>query len=398
MYLKSIHCAIFAVSILLGQSVCAEETFAQWKDIFYDQALAAGVKKQILNTYMPQMDLLPEIIEQDTKLPEYIPTFASYISTRLKRTDDGRKMAQKYSSLLQHVSNKYKIPPEYLLALWGMETNYGRLMGNVDMLDALASLAYHPRRRTFFSAQLISYLKILGIEPEPPKVGSWDAGFGHFQFMPGTFEMYAVDGDGDKARDLIASLPDAFSSAANYLHQLGWKPEELWGREVIIPQNINWNFSSDDIKPVRDWIALGIGPAHLKRFPDDEYTLKASLVTPMGSKGPAFLTYPNFQHILHWNKHELYALSACLLADAIADRFNGFRTQPSEEKITSEEIKLIQQRLIDMKLDLKNVDGRLGKKTKQALQKLQAQLGLIPDGFPDRQLLDLLTTTKQEEN
>ncbi len=399
MHLKSICCAIFAVFTLLGRNVCAEESFAQWKELFYDQALAAGIKKQTLDLYVPQMDLLPKIIEQDVKLPEYIPTFTSYIESRLtqERIDIGRQLAKQHEALLQQISKKYNVPAEYLLALWAMETNYGAFMGNVDILDALASLAYHPRRRTFFTSQLISYLRILERETIPPKVGSWDAGFGHFQFMPGTFEIYAVDGDKDKARDLISSLPDAFASAANYLHQLGWDPANLWGREVIVPQNIDWDATTDKLKKVDEWIALGIKPANLESFPENERSIQAALTAPMGSKGPTFLTYSNFRYIMNWNKYELYALTAGLMADSIAGRFKGFYTQPNGEKIKSEEIQQLQEYLLNMGYHIGNADGKLGKNTKHAIRSVQGKLGLIPDGFPDRQLLNLLTTKKQEE-
>ena len=397
--LKTIACSILCLHICMAYSAHADEDFTTWKKTFYQQALTAGVKKKTLDLYVPQMDLLPKIIEQDVKLPEYIPTFQSYIQTRLTPTkiEGGQFMQKRYPSYLDKIEQKYFVPSEYLIALWGMETNYGKFMGNVDMLDSLASLAYHPRRRKFFTNQLISYLKILETEPVPPKIGSWDAGFGHFQFMPGTFEAYAVDGDEDSARDLIGSVPDAVASAANYLHKLGWNPNELWGREVLLPKNINWDIVLDGKRrSVSEWQKIGIHPAGLSEFPKTELDIEAGLTAPMGSKGPVFLTYPNFRRIMNWNKYELYALSVGLLSDALAGRSHAFYTTPQEIKIKSTDIQELQTKLSELGYDVGPVDGKLGKKSRHALQQFQTKVGLIPDGYPNQQILDILTTYRKE--
>ena len=315
--LKLIGCIVFSLSLFSCFNVKADTDFSLWKREFYQEALKEGVSKSLLDKILPEMDLLERVIQLDTQKPKYVANFYDYMKTRTTdtRINSGLKMLKKYPTWLSRVEEKYGIPKAYLVAFWGMETNYGSFKGKVDMLDSLASLAYHPRRRRFFTNELISYLKMVernGIAA--PEIGSWDGGFGNFQFMPTTFLAYAVDGDNNGRIDIVNNIPDSFSSAANYLRHLKWRTNEPWGREVILPADFDFSqIHHHEIKSISEWAELGVKPKHVSCFPDSEKEIEAEFRMPMGKDGPIFLVYPNFKIIMRWNKSSLYAFSIGLI-------------------------------------------------------------------------------------
>ena len=367
------------------------DDFNSWKQEFYQQALKQGISKKILDQTVPKMKLLERVIQLDMQKPEFVSNFYDYTNRRLSadRVANGQKMIHKYKTWLAKVEEKYGIPRAYLVALWGMETNYGTFMGSVDMLDSLASLAYHPRRRKFFTGELIAYLKILEHESSvAPKLGSWDGGFGNFQFMPTTFLAYAVDGDGNGRRDIVNNMPDAFASAANYLHQMGWKKDETWGREIIIPEDLDWNhIHKHETKTVSDWEKLGIKPKHVSEFPDAEKNTVAEWHMPMGKKGPIFLTYPNFKIIMRWNKLSLYAISVGLLADVIEKRYDPIEPPADFRPLRTTEVICLQEKLIEKGYMSGGADGLIGPQTRSGIVAFQRDKGLSPDAYPDFELL-----------
>lgn len=385
--LKSLCCILFLGVLNLSFSVNANSDFEAWKKEFYKEALKKGISQSVLDRKVPQMQLLERVIRLDTEKPEYVYNFFDYIKTRLTeyRISKGKKMARKYRTWLKRVENTYGVPQEYILAFWGLETNYGNYMGKVDMLNSLATLAYHPRRRKFFTNELIAYLKIVEDEPSvAPKLGSWDGGFGNFQFMPTTFRAYAVDGDNNGRRDIVRNIPDAFSSAASYLSQMGWNKEEPWGREVILPPNINLKkVHKNDIRTVGEWKKKGILPKYIDDFMPSELNIKAKLRMPMGVSGPVFLTYPNYNLILRWNKHELYALTVGLLADILMDRYPAL-TKPEELKPIKTELVIEMQKKLGEKGFYKGkYDGKIGPKTRYAIRQYQIKNKLLADGYPN---------------
>ncbi len=391
-FLISIVCCFCAGSLMTPCSVIADTDFDNWKQEFYQYALEKGVSKPTLDQYVPQMKLLERVVHIDTKKPEYVANFYDYTKSRIEplRINGGRKMAKKYKTWLRRVSEKYGVQPEYLLSFWGMETNYGNYMGRVKMLDSLASLSYHPRRRQFFSNELVAYLKIMEEEPSvAPEIGSWDGGMGNFQFMPTTFRAYAVDGDNNHRRDIVRNIPDALSSAANYLSAMGWDSTEPWGREIILPKDIDGeDIHHNRTRTVREWRALGIKPKHTADFPKNEYDIKAYLRMPMGKTGPVFLTYPNYNIILRWNRSELYALSVGILADILSDRRPPL-TQPADfVPMKRVWVQQIQEKLAEQGLYKGKTDGSVGPKTRHAIRQYQIQNKLFPDGYPTKELFD----------
>lgn len=390
---------VLAIMMLMGHSVNAQDDFALWKQAFRQEALQAGVLPSTLDKFLPRMALLPSVIQADKKQPEFVSTFWDYIDARLtnERIQQGQMLLKRYPTWLARISDKYQVPREYILAFWGLETNYGKMMGNTNVLNALTTLAYNPRRRKFFTRELIAFLKILEQEKWDVVKGSWAGAFGHFQFMPTTFEAYAVDADENGTKNIMVSMPDAFASAANYLHKMGWNPAETWGQEVSLPQTVDWaQVYAQKEKTVADWQGLGITPAY------DDWKVNtntvASLVMPMGKNGPAFLTFPNFKRVMRWNKSELYALTVCFLADILADEWQGISYPRSEQKLSTQEVVEIQTILKEFGYYPDSSDGLVGPKTRRAILAFQKARGLDEDGYPSKNLLDLLNSYRKELN
>ena len=368
--------------------------FEAWKQQFRKQALAEGVSEKTLDTFIPQMDLLPSVVQSDRKQPEFVSTFWDYVDKRLtpNRIDEGLLMMKRYPTWLKRLEERFGVPGQYIVAFWGLETNYGVTKGKTDILDALATLAYDKRRRAFFTRELIAFLKILEIERWTQVKGSWAGAFGHFQFMPTTFMAYAVDADNNGSRNIINNMPDAFASAASYLHKMGWRYDEPWGHEVILPKNIDWNVVHDAKGfPVQVWQNLGYKLATGRDFPEQEREITARLVLPMGLRGPAFLVYPNFYRIMKWNKSELYALTVAFLADILKGEWPGIRAPRNPEKFSSEDVQKIQKKLSESGYYKGAMDGQLGPKMRRAVLAYQKDQRLPQDGYLSVEIVKLLT-------
>lgn len=380
-------------------SALAEDDFSAWKKEFEKNALQSGVKQATLSKYLPQMELLSRVIEQDIKKPEFLQNFWDYTKARLtpEKIAKGKEMMHTYPTWLKRIQENYGIEPQYLVALWGMETNYGGFLGKTKLLNSLGSLAYHPRRRKYFTKELIAYFKILESEPYPPEWGSWDGGFGNFQFMPTTFEAYAVDADGNGTKSLIASIPDSFASAANFLRSMGWKVGQTWGREVQLPENFQWEYYNKK-QTVADWIKEGVKPVYISDFPQNEFEIEARLLTPQGSEGPFFLVYPNFEYLRRWNGLELYGLTTGLLADILAN-YRQVHTYPENFKpIRTETIIKMQEILAQKGYNIGTPDGKLGPKTRSVIKDFQKENNLTQDGYPNKDTLIKLNIYQKELN
>ena len=305
-----------------GFIACAQDGFEAWKTNFQQDALQQGVSQETLDAYLPLMQYHPEVIRLDQHQPEFKQTLCPYLQarlseSRLKKVSD---VFIQHRKTLQKVEEQYHVPAHYLLALWGLETNFGATKGRFDLLSALATLAYDTRRSGFFKKQLIALLKILQEEKINVPKGSWAGAFGHFQFMPTTFLAYAVDFNGDGKRDVYEDTEDAIASAANYLTAMGWDPHARWGRVVRLPKQFNPDLVGKK-HPLSFWKKQGVRPIksqswNIKAAKD----LPAVLLAPWGVKHTAFLLYPNFYVIKKWNNSDWYALSVGLMSDIIAHR------------------------------------------------------------------------------
>lgn len=319
--------SLFTSTLLLGYlggAHASEETFRPWLDNFRSEARQAGISQDTINTALGgTVEYLPSVIELDRKQPEGRMTFAEYkkkIVSQL-RIDQGRAMYRKHRALLEDVSAKYGVQPQYIVALWGIETSYGKITGNFSIVNSLATLAHDGRRGEFFRGELLNALKIIdeGHITASAMKGSWAGAMGQCQFMPSSFLAYAQDYNGDGRRDIWNTQEDVFASMANYLAKSGWKGDERWGRLVSVPQNIDQSIMGREHKrTLAQWQSMGVTLPNGAPIPVVD-GMRASLVAPDGFPGgPVYLTYDNYDVIMKWNRSTYFATSVGLLADKIA--------------------------------------------------------------------------------
>lgn len=303
-------------------SAYAAEDLSKWMKDFKADAMKKGVSERVVDDALDGFSPIPRIIELDRKQPEGTMTFATY-QTRVindARIAQGRRLYKEHHELLDATAKKYGVPAQFIVALWGIETSYGNNTGGFSVPHALATLAYDGRRSTFFRDELINALKIIdaGHISNNNMKGSWAGAMGQNQFMPSSFNAYAVDGNDDGKRDIWTSLPDVFASSANYLSKSGWKEDERWGRRVVLPKGFDKNMVDLKIKhDLATWKRLGVSMPNGQDIPIVD-GMSASLVAPDGLSGPAYLVYDNYRVIMKWNKSTYFATSVGLLADAIA--------------------------------------------------------------------------------
>lgn len=395
---------IILLSSVLFLNICVQDkafaaqtgqinAFEIWKKDLKKEALRNGISENFINKMLPKLKFLPKVLESDKKQNEFLLTFWAYTDKVLseKRIREGKENFKKYAPLLTQTAEKYGIDPKYIMAFWGLETNYGAVKGDIHTLSALATLSFDKRRSAFFTRELITLLKLIEKGETSEFKGSWAGAFGNFQFMPTTYAAYAVDADLDGKRDIINSLPDAFASAANYLSKMGWKSNQLWGREVVLPHNFNWETIPENNKlPVLQWVAKGVAPACGNLFTQQELNEEATLVLPSGIEGPAFLTYRNYDLIMRWNNSSLYALSVGILADKIEKENAPICTPKKEIKISRNDIKFIQSELKKKGYYDSTVDGIIGRNTRKAIRAYQKSVNMPVDSFPSRKLIQKL--------
>ena len=390
--------AIPSIPVSTSSIVQVDPGFTLWLSVFKQDALARGISQTTLDAALPN-DLQPiaRILELDQRQPEFVNTFWNYLERGIdeKRLALGREKFNENKKLLRQVQAKYGIPAQILLSFWGLETHFGRITGSFPIPAALATLAYDNRRSAFFRAELLHALTILEqkhLAAQDMK-GSWAGAMGQMQFMPSTFLGYAVDADGDGRKDIWQSLPDALYSAANYLRQSGWRPGELWGREVRLPEDFDYDQARLDLKkPLKYWNNLGVRQANNQPLPLPKVgEMSGAILLPQGHAGPAFLVYRNFDVIMQWNRSINYALTV----GHMADRLNGQKPlllgrNADNRRLTREQFMQIQQTLNQMGFDAGNVDGMPGSKTRLAIRAYQKESGLPVDGHASATLLESL--------
>jgi len=359
-----------------------------------DEARSAGVSERTVANVIPGLTQQARVLELDRKQPEFVQTFGDYLAARVteKRVTTGRERYAEYRPFLDQLTRQYGVPGHYLVAFWGLETNFGGYLGNMPTLDSLATLACDERRSKFFSSELITALQLLDRHELPVETmrGSWAGAMGHTQFMPSNYARYAVDGDGDGRVDLWNSPRDALASGANFLQQLGWERGLRWGREVTLPANFPFGRSGlEQATSLQDWRTLGVRRADGPQLPAIE--LEGAILVPSGSRGPAFLVYQNFHVIMRWNRSESYAIAVGHLADRIAGAGELLRQPPPDQKALNRAQTTEMQTYLEAAGYLAGgVDGIAGPATRRALRDFQREQKLVADGYPDAASLQQL--------
>lgn len=375
------------------EQAAARGEFAQCVARLQDHAVERGIGPGTAERVLSQVSEIERVISADRSQPEFVSTFKDYLERRVtpSRVARGRELLAEHRDVLDRVTREYGVPGQYLVALWGMETAFGRVLGSTPVFDSLATLACDDRRSAMFTAELVNALRIVdrGDVDEGKMIGSWAGAMGQTQFMPSSYLDYAVDGDGDSRVDLWDSLPDAFASAANYLSRSGWQRGFRWGREVVLPEGFDFGLAGlERAKPLGEWRRLGVRDVGGSRVA--ALDMPASLLTPSGHRGPAFLVYANFHVIMRWNRSEHFALAVGHLADRIAGSAGLRNPPPDAPPLARAQVLRVQQALAAAGYDGGEPDGIPGPATRAAVRAYQRDHGLVADGFVDRRLLESL--------
>ncbi len=382
-----------ALFTLARQGACSEN-FSEWLEGLRQEARAKGISEAILHEALDDLHPIPRVIELDRRQPEFTQSFWRYLDARVTegRIERGRMLLELHAELLDSIEKQYGVQPRFLVAFWGLETNFGDYLGSFPVIGSLATLAYDPRRSDFFRSELLAALSILddGHITAKEMFGSWAGAMGQPQFMPSTFVRFAVDADGDGRRDIWHSLPDVFASAANFLSESGWQGDKTWGREVRLPPGFNLELTGLEIeKNLAAWQILGVRKINGNDLP--RVNMKASLILPAGHAGPAFLVYNNYRTTLQWNRSDLYAIAVGHLADRIAGKSPLATVRPaSEQRLSRNQVEKMQELLSAHGFDPGPIDGVIGSQTREAIKEFQRTAKLPADGHPTPELLEVL--------
>ncbi|NCO03210.1 MAG: lytic murein transglycosylase [Alphaproteobacteria bacterium] len=297
------------------------ETFESWLAQTKIEARAHGISHATIDAAFSDVALIQRVVELDKKQPETKKTFVQYREAIVNqnRITKGRALIQQHADALNEIEAKYGVPKQFIVALWGIETNFGSNTGGFKVIPALATLAYDGRRREFFTRELMNALQIIddGHISAANMKGSWAGAMGQNQFMPSSFNAFAVDHNGDGKRDIWGTYIDIFASSANYLKKNGWKTGEIWGRRAQLPANFPENMIGPKIqKPISYWANLGVKKYGGGALPNED--MMASIVAPDGLGGEVYIVYNNYQTIMDWNRSTYFATSVGLLADQLA--------------------------------------------------------------------------------
>ncbi|MBJ9374205.1 MULTISPECIES: lytic murein transglycosylase [Acinetobacter] len=359
------------------------------------QAVSSGVSGSTYDRYTQNLTPDYSVISKLDYQPEFSTPIWDYLSGLVdeERVEKGRQMLSQHRDVLNRVAAAYGVPAETVVAVWGVESNFGDISGKYPLLQALGTLSCEGRRQSYFRGEFFATMRILqrGDLREDQLKGSWAGAFGHTQFMPSTYEELAVDFDGDGRRDLVSSTSDALASTANFLKKRGWQTGMPWGFEVKIPAGASVSGESRrNKKSLSSWVNRGF--TRVDGTPIIQGNLsegsQAGLMMPAGANGPAFLVFKNFDAIYSYNAAESYALAIAHLSDRLQGK-GGFQTAwPTEDAGTSRaERREIQNYLLKKGYAIGDADGLIGDKTRQAIQQEQVKLGLSPTGRAGQQIL-----------
>lgn len=372
----------------------ADAKFAAFIREFRVTAINAGIRADIYDTSMSGIHRNPRVEQLNLSQPEFVRPVWSYLDSAVSddRVSMGEQMLAQYPSMLAGLENRYGVSKNILVAIWGIESNYGTQMGSFNMFEALATLAYDGPRQDYARRELLAALKMEQEEGLSPTqmTASWAGAFGNTQFVPSSFFRDAVDGDGDGKRDLWHSPADALASAASLLANAGWTRGAPCYVEVSLPSGFPYDQADPDLpKAVSDWAAMGVRRPNGLPLPANAGN--GAIYLPAGARGPAFLTFDNFRTVLKYNNAASYALAVCYLAHRIGGGDPIIGTWPRDEQpLNSDQRAQFQSDLQKLGYDVGTIDGVLGRKTRSALRAYQKSKGLAADGFPTTEMLGRL--------
>lgn len=376
------------------ESLSRNAAFDQFVEDLWPEARRKGISSKLYRQAFAGVTPDPRIFARQTSQAEFSTPIWTYIDKRVsaERIARGKSMQKTHASALQAVERRYGVDKYIVASIWGMETNFGSYTGKMSVIRSLATMAFSGQRKKYGRKQLLGALDILqsGDISLDQFTGSWAGAMGHTQFIPLTYNAYAVDMTGDGKRDIWNSVPDALGSTANYLKKRGWKNHMPWGWEVRLPRGFNYRMAGKKgTRSIAAWVKLGVKPAAQARF--GIASARARLLLPVGRHGPAFLVTRNFDAILAYNRSISYALAVAHLGDRLAGKGPFVASWPTDLKLLSRSDNRELQRLLSARgFNTGGTSGTIGPRTRSAISSYQHRIGETPDGYADARLLERL--------
>lgn len=370
-----------------------QQRFAKWVADFRATARASGIREATLQSAFGSVQFLPRVIELDRAQPEFTRTVWDYLDNTVspQRIATGQDKLQQVRAEADAAAARYGVPATVVVAIWGMESNYGGNYGSTPVIDALATLGFEGRREDWARRELLAALKILdsGDIARDRMIGSWAGAMGQTQFLPSNFLAYAVDADGDGRRDIWGSMPDVVASTANFLSRSGWQAGMPWGVEIKLPVGFDYGRADMAVRqPSAQWAAEGITTMDGQPLPE---FADGSVLLPAGAQGPAFLVGPNFRAVLRYNNSTNYALAVGLLAQRLGGGPDVQAPWPRNlSALSRSQIAELQTALTQRGFATGAADGVMGPATREGLRRYQRSVGLPADGYPSAELLQRL--------
>lgn len=362
------------------------------------EATAKGITMQTFDAAMRGIEPDQSVLEAMDNQPEFKTPIWDYLAALVdeQRIADGQSKLVEWEPVLAQAERNFGVDRYTIIAVWGVESDYGKSMGRRPLVRSLATVSCFGSRQRFFRGELMATLNILqsGDMPSEALAGSWAGAFGHTQFMPSTFQRLAVDFDGDGRRDIVGSVPDALGSTANYLKRAGWISGQVWGYEVQLPEKYNGPAGRRTRQPLADWGRLGIRKTDGSMLTGNT---AAALLLPAGARGPAFIVFRNFDAIYSYNAAESYALAIAHLSDRLrgAGRFHG--TWPTDDPgLSRTERRELQELLLAQGYDIGDADGIIGTRTRTAIRDFQTSAGMQADGRAGGRVLKALRAARPQ--
>ncbi|MCW6508653.1 lytic murein transglycosylase [Lichenifustis flavocetrariae] len=381
-------CAILAFSTVEGRAAAPGAPFSTLMATLWPAAQAQGIPRAVFDAAFAGLVPDPTVASLTRRQPEFAKPIGAYLASQVTagRIAAGQAALARWHESLAAIENRFGVPPAIVVAVWGLETNYGASPGNKDVIRSLATLAAMDWRPDLTRAELLAALTMLkdGDVPREKLRGSWAGAMGQPQFMPSSFEKYAVDQDGDGRRDIWGSVPDALASIANFLRQQGWQPGLPWGVEVRLPPGLDLARSHGSFT---DWTAHGVTRPDGEAFPARG---DATLFFPAGAAGPAFLVTDNYPVLKTYNFSDAYVLSVATLADRMQGGPAVAAAWPNAAGMSRESRIALQAKLAALGLPVDNREGRVSLELRDTIRLAQARVGLVPDGNPSDELLRAL--------
>ena len=389
-FIGTISIMVLAAGGAFASTPCGG-SFQGWVDGVKAEAQSRGYDRATVESFFKGAKVDQKVLGADRSQTMFQRTFTEFSRNLIsnQRLTKAQQLGRQHKALFDRAARDYGVPRGILLAFWAFETDFGAFQGNFNTLNALVTLAHDCRRPELFRPQVLAALELYKRGQFNParQTGAWAGEIGMVQMLPADILARAVDGDGDGRIDLVSSVPDAILSGARMLQDHGWRRNEPWLHEVTVPAQMDWSKTGPhQALSVSEWQAMGVAPRAGALGPGG---MRASLLLPQGRKGPAFLAYPNFHTLFEWNKSSVYVLTAAYFATRV-EGAGAFAPGKPDAGLSIEQVKVLQRKLQALGHDVGGIDGIIGAKTREAVQKEQARLGLPADAWPTPDFLNRL--------